>query len=430
MRRAYLSLVMTIGFALGRLAAQEMPVEAVRKLYQDAIAAYEKKDYAAYLQRIETVAEQRPAHPVLLRRLASAYALNARPADAARVLGQMASLSIYHNTADDPDFTAVRDDPSVKLAVRDLEAVHTRRIGSSEIAWIIPDRMFIPEGVAYDPVSREFFVSSQYRRKIVRIDRSGGVQDFVTSGRDGLWMVFGLAVDPARRLLWAVSTAEPVMERFTKADENATGLFAFELSSGKLAHRYELSERSAAHRFDDVTVSTNGRVFVSDSGSGAIYTLALAGPSLELFVPPGTIQGPNGMTTTPDGRVLYVSDYAGFIFRVDTATRAASRLAAPPGAALYGIDGLAWHNGSLLGVQNGIEPSRVLRLDLSADGSRITAVRIVDMNHPRVAEPTLGVVVGGAFYYVANSFGGVLRKPNAVLEEQPLAEPVILRLGL
>jgi hypothetical protein len=57
-------------------------------------------------------------------------------------------------------------------------------------------------------------------------------------------------------------------------------------------------------------------------------------------------------------------------------------------------------------------------------------VRILDMNHPRVAEPTLGVVVGDMYYYVANSFGGLLRRPNSVLADQPLAEPVILKLRI
>ena len=118
------------------------------------------------------------------------------------------------------------------------------------------------------------------------------------------------------------------------------------------------------------------------------------------------------------------------MFRVDTATKAVTRLPAPTNVALYGIDGLAWHNGSLIGVQNGVDPSRVVQLDLAADGSRISAVRILDMNHPRVAEPTIGVVVGGMYYYVANSFGGLLRKPNSVLADQPLAEPVILKLRL
>jgi sugar lactone lactonase YvrE len=412
------------------VARQEMPAAAVRDLYQAATAAYQKKDYAEYLRKIEAVVAQRPVHPTFLRRLAGAYALNGRAADTAGVLRKMAALSLYHNALDDPDFTAVRGDSGVQIAARALEALRTRRIGASEVAWTIRDRMFIPEGVAYDPVTRAFFVSSQYKRKIVRIDPSGAVQDFVTSGRDGLWMVFGIAVDPARRLLWAVSTAEPAMEGFTKADENATGVFAYELPTGKLARRYDLADRAAAHRFDDVTVASNGRVFASDGGSGAVYTIAPGGTSLEVFVPQGTIQGPNGLTTTPDGRSLYVSDYAGFVFRVDTATKAVTRLPAPTNVALYGIDGLAWHNGSLIGVQNGVDPSRVVQLQLAADGSRISAVRILDMNHPRVAEPTLGVVVGDTYYYVANSFGGLLRKPNSVLADQPLAEPVILKLRI
>jgi hypothetical protein len=52
------------------------------------------------------------------------------------------------------------------------------------------------------------------------------------------------------------------------------------------------------------------------------------------------------------------------------------------------------------------------------------------MNQPRVAEPTIGVVVGDLYYYVANSFGGLLRKPNSALADQPVEEPVILKLKL
>jgi DNA-binding beta-propeller fold protein YncE len=411
-------------------ARQGAPVETVRALYAAAIEAYNKKDYPEYLKNLEAAVAQRPVHPTLLRRLAGAYALNGRAADAAGVLRKMATLSLYYDTLGDADFSAVRADGGVQSAARALDAVRSQRIGSSEVAWTIHDRLFVPEGIAYDPATRAFFVSSQYRRKIVRIDPSGSVQDFVASGRDGLWMVFGIAVDPARRLLWAVSTAEAVMERYSTADENATGVFAFDLQTGALARKCVLPERSPAHRFDDLTVAGDGRVFVSDGGSGIVYTIAPGGTSLEVFVPAGTIQGPNGLVTTPDGRWLYVSDYAGYVFRVETATKAVVRLLAPPDVALYGIDGLAWHKGALIGVQNGVEPARVVRLDLSTDGTRISAARIIDMNQPRVAEPTLGVVVDDAYYYVANSFGALLRKPNSALADQPLEEPVILKLKI
>jgi DNA-binding beta-propeller fold protein YncE len=411
-------------------ALQDAPTDTVRALYAAAIEAYNKKDEAAYLKNMEAATAQRPVHPTFLRRLAGAYALNKRASDAAGVLRKMAALSLYYDALDDPDFSAVRGDGGVQIAARALEALRSRRIGASDVAWTIHDRLFVPEGIAYDPASRSFFVSSQYRRKIVRIDPSGNVQDFVTSGRDGLWMVFGIVVDPTRRLLWAVSTAEPVMERYSMVDENATGVFAFDIQTGALSHKYLLPDRSPAHRFDDITVSGNGRVFASDGGSGVVYTIAPGGKSLEVFVPAGTMQGPNGLVTSPDGRWLYVSDYAGFIFRADTATKAVIRLLAPPDVALYGIDGLAWHKGSLIGVQNGVDPARVVQLDLSPDGTRISAARIIDMNHPRAAEPTIGVVVGDMYYYVANSFGALLRKPNSVLANQPLGEPVILRLRI
>lgn len=421
------AVVVASGAVLARQVAQ---AETVRAMYAAAIEAYDKKDYTAYLKNMEAAIAQRPVHPTFLRRLAGAYALNRRAADAAGVLKKMATLSLYYSALDDPDFAAVRGDGGVQIAARALEALRSRRIGSSEVAWTIHDRMFVPEGIAYDPATKAFFVSSQYKRKIVRIDPSGAVQDFVTSGRDGLWMVFGIAVDPTRRLLWAVSTAEPVMERYSMVDENATGVFAFDIQTGALSHKFVLAERSPAHRFDDITVSANGRVFASDGGSGIVYTIAPAGKSLEVFVPAGTIQGPNGLVTTPDGRWLYVSDYAGFIFRVDTATKAVIRLLAPPDVALYGIDGLTLYRGSLIGVQNGVEPARVIRLDLSADGTRITAARIIDMNQSHVAEPTIGVVADDLYYYVANSFGGLLRKPNSVLANQPLEEPVILKLKI
>ena len=103
------------------VAMQEMPAAAVRELYQGALSAYQKKDYRDYLQKIEAVAAQRPTHPTFLRRLAGAYALNGRAADAAGVLRKMAALSLYFSALDDPDFAAVRGEPTVELAARALE---------------------------------------------------------------------------------------------------------------------------------------------------------------------------------------------------------------------------------------------------------------------------------------------------------------------
>ena len=160
-----------------------------------------------------------------------------------------------------------------------------------------------------------------------------------------------------------------------------------------------------------------------------MYTLAPDADWLTVLVAPGVIQGPNGLALAPDGKQLFVSDYAGFIVSVDVASGVASRLEAPSDATLYGIDGLAWYGEGLIGVQNGVEPGACRRLRLSSDCRSVTGVDILAMNHPRMHEPTLGVVAGDDFYFVADSQGTLLRKTVQV-ERAQFTPPAILKLSL
>jgi streptogramin lyase len=412
------------------VTAQEPSPAAIRATYFDGLAAYKAKDYPRYLAKMEEVTALRPTHPIFLNRLAGAYALNRKIAEAAATLQRLVALQLSHDIHTDPDFAAVKDDPRMASAVAALRAVAERRIGDAAIAFTVPDRTIIPEGIAYDESSRSFFVSSQYKRKIVRIDARGGVSDFITQGQDGIWMVFGIAVDGPRRRLWAVSTAEAEMSGFAPTDEGRAGLFAFDLSTGKLLKKIVVDPAKPANYFDDLTVARDGRVFVSSGGNGSILTLAPDGEQLSVLVAPGTIQGPNGLALSSDNTRLYVSDYGGAIFLLDPRSGSTTRLGPPSDATIYGIDGLAWANGSLIGVENGVEPARVVRLTLSADGTRIDRVAILEMNHPKFGEPTIGVVAGQDYYFIANSHGGLMRRAKGPLADEPLTEPTVLRIRL
>jgi sugar lactone lactonase YvrE len=229
--------------------------------------------------------------------------------------------------------------------------------------------------------------------------------------------------------LWAVSTAERVMRGFAESDDKRAGLFAFDLATGKLMKKIVAEPADAPHYYDDLAVAPDGRVFVSDGGSGAVYVLPPDGRELSVLVPSRTIQAPNGLAITPDGRRMFVSDYAGFIFRVDLASGAATRLPQPKHATFYGIDGLDWHASGLIGIQNGVDPPRVVRLRLSPTDSEIRRVEVLEMNHPMFAEPTLGVVVGDDFYCVANSHGRVMRLSRESLLKG-LSPPAIVRIRL
>jgi hypothetical protein len=115
---------------------------------------------------------------------------------------------------------------------------------------------------------------------------------------------------------------------------------------------------------------------------------------------------------------------------VDIATRRVTALRVPPDLSLNGIDGLSLSGASLIAIQNGILPHRVIRLDLAADGVSISRGRILEMNHPDFDEPTLGVVVGGALYFSADSQGQKFLNEKRPITTDEMREALILKLSL
>ena len=115
---------------------------------------------------------------------------------------------------------------------------------------------------------------------------------------------------------------------------------------------------------------------------------------------------------------------------MDLAARTIVPVPAADDVTALGIDGLYLVDGSLIAIQNGIAPHRVVRLRLSEAGDRITGSEVLDRAHPRHEEPTLGVVVGRDLYYVANSQYERFGQDGQVAQPDSLQAPVVLRLRL
>ena len=97
---------------------------------------------------------------------------------------------------------------------------------------------------------------------------------------------------------------------------------------------------------------------------------------------------------------------------------------------LLGIDGLTYHAGGLIAIQNGVRPHRVIRLRLGPQLREIASVEVLEANHPLFDEPTLGTVLDNWFYYIANSGWPQLDDLGGFRETGKPDEPVILKLRL
>jgi len=259
----------------------------------------------------------------------------------------------------------------------------------------------IPEGVAWDAATRRLFVSSLYRRKVVVVDASGAIRDFVPEAAGGLWQVLGMKVDAPRHRLIVCSAADKGMKGYQESDRGRSGVFWFDLESGSLAGKAILTADGKPHLFNDLAVLSDGAAFVTDSEEGSVWRMTPSG-TLERLLGPAAFLYPNGIALSPDGRFLYVASFAG-IDRVEIASRVRKPLAHPHDVTLVGVDGLAFREGELVAVQNGVRPARIVAFRLSPGYDQVTGMRILDRIDPLVTDPTTIAVAGSVLLVIGNA---------------------------
>ena len=350
-----------LAFAAFAFGAQSGADRAeLRRLNQEAGAAHERKDYPAFLDLSRKVVEKAPRSVGALYNLACAQALNKAGAEAIATLDRLAARGVAFDLNDDPDLESLRNAPEFQAVVRKMAALE-EPLGSSTAAFTLPDKTLITEGVAHDPKSGDFFVSSIRHRKIVRVSRDGKVSDFIESGRDGFYSVVALDVDPARNVLWASSQASARMEGFRDVDEGRSFVAELDLATSKLRRKIDPPQLSPVAHLSDLAVGPKGDLAVADPYTGRLYLLPAGADTLRVLVDVGPLASPQGIAWSPDGNWLLVADYSLGIARVDVRDGNVRVLDVPQDAVVTGIDGLVWADGSLVGIQNGVRPHRVAR---------------------------------------------------------------------
>jgi sugar lactone lactonase YvrE len=416
----------------GPAAAQEeqQPQQPKDGRYYEAQArkAYQGKDYASFLENMKAAAGLRPNHPRLMFNLAAAYSLNNRAGEALEWLGRLAGMGLVFPAAADDDFTSIKSSDGFKTILQRIER-NKARVGEGAPAFTLREKGFIPEGIAYDAATRTFYLGSVYRRKIVSVGADGEARDFATE-RDGLWSVLGMRVDAARRLLWVSTAAHRQMSNFKEEENGVSGLFKFDLRTGKLLKKYLLPGKPGRRLLGDLVINSRGDVFASDSVTPAVYVVARGRDELTPLVEGEPFTSPQGLALTRDEKRLFVADYSKGLFVIDLRTKKVTNLAPAPDVTLLGIDGLYTYKGGLLAVQNGVNPARLVRLFPDRGLSRIERLEVVEANNPAFDEPTLGVMVGDNFYLVANSQWGAIDEQGRLAPPEKLKEHVVLKIDL
>jgi hypothetical protein len=372
------------------LIALALGAAAPARAADDAQAAAAR----ASLERLRALRLERPGDGLLAYYQALMHATLGERDAAIEALRGLRGRALGLIPARGLGFDPLWNDPAFSELRQELAAGEPRT-ADAPVAFRLDDDRLVPEGIAFDPVARRFFVGSIARHAIVASGDRTRWRDW-SRPEDGLDAVLGLAVDAGRRALYAVST-----NAFEDAGRTSlrNALVRYDLDTGRLVARIDVPQ---ARQLNDVAVAADGTLYVTDSAAGAVFRLPSGGEELVSFVAAGRAPGANGIAVARDGTV-YVTLSTG-IGRIEPGDGSLLRLPQPDTVVTGGIDGLYWHDGDLIAVQNVTNPGRVIRIRLAADGRQVTGVAVLQSHHhPELEEPTTGVIVGDALHLLANT---------------------------
>ena len=259
--------------------------------------------------------------------------------------------------------------------------------------YILPGPQVFPEGVATQPGTNNFFVSSTGNGTIYRgtLGRAK-TKVFLAPGLNGRALATGLKATRNRLVV----------------SGSLTGfIFIYDLPRGKLVRRFSTG---AGGLINDVTIAPSGDAYFTDSQRGYIFrvparlvrkrattTKALT-PFARLGTNPVVGNFVNGIVSAGDRYLLVVSLSTGRLVRVDVKTRAVREVDLG-GNLLPGGDGMIRSGHTLYAVNSA---SRVAKMTLSRNWLRATLRRQV--RAPSFLFPTTLAIAGHRMLVVNSQF--------------------------
>jgi sugar lactone lactonase YvrE len=371
-------------------------------LYRLAAIYKQKGDLERLVWTLQRLNVLQPNNGDLKLALATTYALQGEKSKTYDLLLTMQKSGFGYDLSGNPNFGKVSD-TKVWTYIVDSLKTNMKSFGEGSVAFSFPKGDTLIESLVFDPKRKQFLAGSVREGKVYLVDKSGKLQDFIVpNAENGLWSVYAMAADDDDDALYVASTSSVYFKGFAQGDYGKAGVFKFRLSTGKLLSKYLLESDGQPRTLSSIAVGKGGQVFAADGVRNVIYHLD--GSTLKPLVENPRFTSLRGLAVSGDGKTLYFADYALGVLGVDLAEGKGFELDYDPATlSLGGIDGMYWYDNTLVVIENGMTPRRVMRLKLGNDSHSIVNAMPIDVANAAFTLPTYGAVSGDKLYFVANS---------------------------
>nr|WP_299343475.1 hypothetical protein [Allomuricauda sp.] len=283
------------------------------------------------------------------------------------------------------------------------------------------EKDLIPEGIAFDPHSKQVFVNSLRNNKIVGFDlQQKNTEEFIHKDQYDYLSGFGMEI--MGDTLYALGNVLP-------PTGNRSILLLLSVSSGELLKSYSLDTEDFTY-LNDIAISSVGDIYITDSENDRIYTVNREKDQLEVFYQNEGILHSNGISISPDNHLLYLASYIWGIRILNLKTKT---LVNPPNAH-KGIDGMKFYNGNLLAIVNGKQDKSqngIYRFAFNEKGTKIIGSEQIHRLQKESDIPTTFALHNGAMFFIADSqMDNFKQETNEIIDVAKLEKYQLVQLEL
>lgn len=381
--------------------------DSVIQLKQLAGRAYVQKKYRAFVRIMQKLHQLRPLDTEYMYRLTLAYSLvddKTAAYDMMLMLQRQGAAYDFNSTEDSQNIRGTQ----VYQYVNDMMISAAKPGGELTPVVKLPNDVVLPEAIDWDPVNEAFLIGTVSDGRILRVTESGEVTTlFTANSENGMWAIYDIKVDVKRNIFWVSSAAVPNYSNYKSSDFGRSAIFKFDLKSGKLIKRYPMALDGNPHYFANLALADNGTIYIASSQAPIVYKMEVGDKSPKIFIAQPDLLSIRSIVLNQNNDYLYLSDYSKGLFIINLETGGMRPPVMPETLNSSGIDGMYRWGDSLVVIQNGFSPARVLRLELDEAGVEVKGMAPLLVSQPLFDNPNYGVIRGDQLYFFANSHWGL-----------------------
>jgi sugar lactone lactonase YvrE len=417
-----------------------------RELFQKLSEAAKQKDWQGARAVLTEIGRELPAPtPRYMLSVATIEAKLGHKDEALKWIEKYVATGLSFDPSRDEELKALMA-AGTGEKVAGLMKEHGLPVTNAAFVCELPQADTMPEDIAYLKAlgansAGSFYVSSVQHRTIYRISlpktgsKECAMEELLLPPEARRWPTLAVAADPKRNVLWVTASAMPGFSGFAKEDEGKAVLMEIDAKSGKVLHRFDPGTTGPAV-LGDMCVTDQGTVYVTDSIGGGVYRVHGDLKTAKLEKIADGLFSPQTPVLSRDGRRLFVADYTMGIAVIDlpvagpvpNPSAKLQYLPHPENVAVVGLDGLYRSGDSLIGIQNGTQPERIVQFLMNAAETEIRDAQVIQQIGQ--LDSTHAVEVDGWFYATSNvGWSKVDDNTGQLKPGEKFTPPVLLRFS-